>query len=240
MIQKDQLIALVPSMNPIDAGVWATHFSMGMLEHDIDTPNRVQMFFANVLHESQGLRKLSENLNYSAEAILKTWPARFKTLADAQPYARNPEKLANKVYGGRKDLGNDMPGDGWKHRGFGPIQATGKKMHQAAGEHCFGDPNLFVNNPQLLMKHEYGAIVSCWIWKDKGCNELADAGNFEGTVKKINGGLIGLHDRLLWLARCEKVLKAFLVVFLMTAVSFPAISIAGFFVLLTKQFENSC
>jgi len=145
-------------------------------------------FLGQILHESDGLTRLEENLSYSAERLTVVWPGRFPTKADAQPYARNPEALANKVYGGR--MGNTDPGDGWKYRGRGPLQVTGRDNYRSVGGIVGQDLEAM---PELLEQPRF-ALEACiaW-WEDRIPDELL--GDPEKTTRRVNGGLIGLAHR---------------------------------------------
>lgn len=164
----------------------------------IDTPARIAAFLAQVGHESAGLTVMSENLNYSAQGLASTWPKRFRApdgapTALAQQIARKPVDIANAVYADRMGNGSPASGDGWRYRGRGPIQITGKYNYQAA-EKAIGLP--LVENPDLAALAEGGAKIAAWIWSREGLNELADADRFEEITRRINGGVIGLRERL--------------------------------------------
>ena len=149
----------------------------------IVTPLRLQHFMAQIHPETGGLRFLEENLNYSAKRLMQVWPARFRTLAAAQPFANNPEALANKVYGGR--LGNTQPGDGWRYRGRGMKQTTGRFNYRAAGHE---------NDPDALLDPVIGLRAALTFWKDNGCNAIADRDKVVELRKRVNGGTNGLDD----------------------------------------------
>lgn len=164
----------------------------------IDTSARIAAFLAQVGHESAGLTVMSENLNYSAQGLASTWPKRFRApdgspTALAQQIARKPVDIANAVYADRMGNGSPASGDGWRYRGRGPIQITGKYNYQAA-EKAAGLP--LVQNPDLAALAEGGAKIAAWIWSREGLNELADADKFEEMTRRINGGVIGLRERL--------------------------------------------
>jgi len=157
----------------------------------ITDPNERAMFLAQTDHESGGFRNTEENLNYSAAGLRKTFAKYYKTDAAAQADARNPEAIANRVYGGR--MGNTDSGDGYKYRGRGVMQLTGKDNYEAAGKALGID---LVNNPDLLKDPAVSAKVAIWYWNSR--NGLSDAGkaaDVVGATKKINGGTIGLDDR---------------------------------------------
>lgn len=145
-------------------------------------------FLGQVLHESAGLERFEENLNYSADRLCKVWPSRFHTLDDARPYERNPEALANKVYGGR--MGNTEPGDGWRYRGRGPIQLTGKDNYRAVGNLMGQD---LVGLPELLEQPRYALEAAIAWWEDRIPDSML--GDTEKVSRRVNGGLIGLADR---------------------------------------------
>jgi putative chitinase len=167
-------------------------------KYDINNPERQACFLAQVMHESNSFKALSENLNYSALGLTKTWPSRFPDLETADKYAHNPEKIANKVYAGR--MGNIEEGDGWKYHGRGLIQLTGRENYANFGHNASVD---VLSNPDLLTTPEYAALSAGWYWNKRNLNELADKLDIEGITKKINGGTIGLEDRK---ARTQKVL----------------------------------
>lgn len=167
-------------------------------KYSINTPERQACFLAQVMHESGGFKFLSENLNYSANALMRTWSSRFPDIDTAEKYANNPEKIANKVYAGR--MGNIEEGDGWKYRGRGLIQLTGRENYANFGLNAGVD---VLSNPDLLATPEYATLSAGWYWNKRNLNELADKMDIEGITKKINGGLNGIEDRK---ARTHKVL----------------------------------
>ena len=167
-------------------------------KYAINTPERQACFLAQVMHESNSFKALSENLNYSAQGLMRTWPSRFPDLDVAEKYEHNPEKIANKVYAGR--MGNIEEGDGWKYHGRGLIQLTGRENYANFGLNAGVD---VLSNPDLLTTPEYASLSAGWYWNKRNLNELADKMDIEGITKKINGGTIGLEDRK---ARTQKVL----------------------------------
>lgn len=175
----------------INPGAWAAALNKFMPDYGIDTFERVTAFLAQCGHESQGFTRLVENLNYSATGLIATWPKRFD-VATANKYARQPEKIANRVYADRLGNGNESSGDGWRYRGHGIIQLTGKDNHEAFAKHA-GIALAAV--PGYLLTCEGATHAACWFWESFGCNALADEGNMEKLTKRINGGLNGLKDR---------------------------------------------
>jgi putative chitinase len=172
----------------------AAHFcgelNAAMLRFKIDTAQRTAHFLAQVVVESGNFSRLEENLNYSAERLCVVWPSRFKSVADAAPYARNSEALANNVYAGR--LGNTQPGDGWRYRGRGLKQLTGRANYAAYYSYSGVD---VVAHPEFLLEPLQAAYSAGWFWKTNGCSALADAGDVRGLTQRINGGLTGLAER---------------------------------------------
>jgi putative chitinase len=162
-------------------------------KYQINTPKRQACFLGQTLHESGGFKFTKENLNYSAKALMATWPSRFPNMDVATQYERQPEKIASKVYVGR--MGNETPEDAAKFIGRGLIQCTGKEAYQYCGEALDID---LIANPQLLEEPRYAALSAGWFWNKKGLNALADEGTkdaFEVMTKRINGGLLGIDDR---------------------------------------------
>jgi putative chitinase len=170
---------------------WLEPLTAAFTRFEINTPERQAAFIGQCAHESANFKTLQENLNYSAKGLNATWPSRFPSEAEAQPYHRQPEKIANKVYSGR--MGNLEDGDGWKYRGRGLIQLTGKDNYRLASDALGVD---FVKDPDLVLTKEYAALTAAWYWNKRGLNKEADAKDFTGMTKKINGGVIGLADRV--------------------------------------------
>jgi putative chitinase len=182
---------------------WLEPLTAAFHRFDISTPERQAAFIGQCAHESGGFKTLQENLNYSAKGLHATWPSRFASEEAAQPFHRNPEKIANKVYSGR--MGNTEDGDGWKYRGRGLIQLTGKDNYRLASDALGVD---FVANPDLVLTKENAALTAAWYWNKRGLNKEADAKDFTGMTKKINGGVIGLADRVAHINTALNVLTA--------------------------------
>lgn len=168
-----------------------------MALHAIDTEERISHFLAQVAHESAGFTRITENLNYSAKGLAATWPRRFRG-DDGQPNElaemlhRKPELIANEVYANR--MGNTQPGDGWKYRGRGLIQLTGKSNYTAAS-HALYNNEFLVDDPDRVLQPDVAALTACWFWLSNGLNELADLGDVRAITRRINGGTIGLEHR---------------------------------------------
>jgi putative chitinase len=182
---------------------------LGMME--IRTVPRLRYLLAQLGHESQGLTVFEENLNYSAQGLRTVFGKYFRTDADARAYARNPERIANRVYANRMGNGPGSSGDGWRYRGQGPIQLTGKANYIAVDQDF---PELdCVNNPRILATPAGGMAALVSYWLRNGCNRFADERNFVGLSKKINLGNEnskatpnGLEDRYRWRAIVEQVI----------------------------------
>ena len=173
--------------------------------YEINTPSRQAAFIGQCAHESANFQTLEENLNYSAEGLMKTWPSRFPTLEAAKPYHRNPEKIANRVYGGRMGNGLEETGDGWLYHGRGLIQLTGKDNYTLAGDALGMD---FVHSPAYVLVPKYAALTAGWFWNKRSLNKEADAQDYTAMTKKINGGTIGLNDRIAHIQHAHEVLTA--------------------------------
>lgn len=186
-----------------DAGIIA-----GIVKHQtllaksgIDTPKRLCHFLGQIACESAGFTRLEENLFYTtADRLKAVWPSRFKTDSEALPYLRNPQKLANFVYGGR--LGNKKPGDGWKYRGSGLKQTTGFTNFQIVqtetGIPCVADPDLLRHMPSALE-------AACVYWRTNNLNRFADADDIRGLTRAIQGGSGGLDLRRRYTERAEQI-----------------------------------
>jgi putative chitinase len=192
---NEQLAAL-----GIDAK-WLQPLEDTFAKYDINTPARQAAFIGQCAHESGNFKILQENLNYSAEGLMKTWPSRFPTKEVADQYARQPAKIAGKVYNGR--LGNTSEEEAAKYLGRGLIQLTGKENYEHCGSGIGVD---LLSNPDLLGTPEYAALSAGWFWNKKGLNALADSGDVDTMTKRINGGLIGLDDRKAKIAKALSIL----------------------------------
>jgi len=179
---------------------WEEPLQVAFDKYEINTPKRQAAFIGQCAHESGNFKTLQENLNYSAEGLMKTWPSRFPDLQTANQYARQPAKIAGKVYNGR--LGNTSEEEAAKYLGRGLIQLTGKENYERCGLAIGAD---LLSDPNLLLDPRYAAMSAGWFWNKKGLNELADAQEHGQITKRINGGLIGLDDRI---AKTTKALAA--------------------------------
>lgn len=172
---------------------WHDALSILLPDYDINTPMRVAAFLAQCGHESGGFKFLRENLNYRAETLVKQWPRYFPTLEVARQYERQPEKIANRAYANRMGNGDEASGDGWRYCGRGLIQLTGKNNYQDFAD-SIETPVEEV--PEYLGTFEGAAQSACWFWETNNLNREADVGDIKTMTKKINGGYLGLEDRL--------------------------------------------
>ena len=162
----------------------------------INTPLRLAHFLAQCGHESGGFRATQENLNYSAKGLNGIFKKYFPTEASAVDYARKPQKIANKVYANRMGNGTEASGDGYKFRGRGYIQLTGKSNYTLLGKAIGED---ICANPDLVSS-KYALLSAAWFWSKNGLNTIADGGTEDSVVtsvtKRVNGGTNGLADRI--------------------------------------------
>jgi putative chitinase len=192
---QQKLAEMVPGNPYIDH--WYEAIAEILPEYEINTPARVAMFIAQCAHESGGFRAIKENLNYRAPSLRKLFPKYFPDDALAARYASLPNKqaaIANRIYANRMGNGDEASGDGWKYRGRGIVQLTGKANYTAFSHDVFGDDHV-VENPDLVAHPEYAVLSACWFWKKNNLNQWCDAGDIVTLSKRINGGTIGLDDR---------------------------------------------
>lgn len=154
-------------------------------QNGIDRPARVAAFLANAIVETTAFLRTSEDLAYSTpERIAQVFPSRVTTMDDARALVRQPQKLANRVYAGRLGNGDEASGDGWRYRGRGLFQLTGRANYAAAGQ-ALGRP--YLSQPDLVALPPDAALTAAWFWRRAGCNELADARNLDAITRHING-----------------------------------------------------
>ena len=181
---------------------WLEPLEDTFAKYEINTPQRQAAFIGQCAHESGNIKTVQENLNYSADGLMKTWPSRFPTMEIASQYARQPAKIAGKVYNGR--LGNTSEEEAAKYLGRGLIQLTGKENYANCGSGINVD---LLANPTLLLDARYATLSAGWFFNKKGLNALADSSDIETMTKRINGGLIGLEDRKAKIAKVLLVLS---------------------------------
>lgn len=172
---------------------WVEPLQTMLPKYDINTPERIAGFIAQCGHESLNFKVIEENLNYSADGLNKIFPKYFKRAGrDAQEYHRKPEKIANVVYAGRMANGDTESGDGWKFRGRGVIQLTGRANYTAFGKTIGKSPEEVID----YLETKEGALESaCWYWNSRNLNAACDIQDIVKMTKLVNGGTIGLADR---------------------------------------------
>jgi putative chitinase len=172
---------------------WLEALDILLPDYEINTPERIAAFIAQCAHESGGFKFLKENLNYKAESLRKVFPKYFPTDELARAYAKKPEMIANRVYASRMGNGDEHSGDGYRYCGRGLIQLTGKDNYSwfaASLEISAEEASAY------LETFEGAAQSACWFWETNNLNVEADAGDIKKMTKKINGGYIGLEDRI--------------------------------------------
>lgn len=181
----------VPSDEALNAFV--ASFNQWNEMFKINTPLRVAAYISQVLVESAYLTAKTENLNYSADGLMKTWPKRFDK-AKAEAYARQPEKIANYVYANRMGNGNEASGDGWRYRGRGLIQLTFRSNYEEFSKYDLcTEPVL--KNPDKVASYPLDQVAAMWFWEKNKINDPADKGNMDEVTKRVNGGSNGLATR---------------------------------------------
>jgi putative chitinase len=194
LLTEAQLAAMIPTNKDIKA--WCEELNKALPKYDITTDQRIAGFISQCAHESMDFNALSENLNYREETLNKVFPRYFGPgKRNAAEYARNPEKIANYVYMDEfrtSKLGNVQPGDGWRFRGRGLKQLTGRDNYSRFAK----DYNMTAEQAAEWLETKEGALASAlWFWNTNKLNTIADTGNVAALTKKINGGDIGLADR---------------------------------------------
>ena len=194
ILTKEQLAQLLPGNPYLDH--WHHALEQALPDYDINTPQRVAAFVAQCAHESGGFRALKENLNYKAVTLRKIFPKYFPNDAIANQYASLPNKqeaIANRVYGGRMGNGDEASGDGFRYCGRGLIQLTGKQNYQNFADSI---ETPVEDVPEFLATFEGAVQSACWFWESNNLNQWADKGDILTLTKRINGGTIGLEDRI--------------------------------------------
>ena len=187
MVSKEQLRQLHIGEEWVDA------LNETFTRFDISNPARQAAFIGQASHESGNFKTLNENLNYRAETLMRVWPKRFPTLEFAKQYEKNPKKIANSVYSNRMGNRDEASGDGFRFRGRGLFQLTGHSNYFHAGKALGED---FVMNPDLVATPRYATLTAAFFWQTHKLNDYADARDYVTMTKKINGGTIGLQDRI--------------------------------------------
>jgi len=190
-ITKEQLTSFFEDTDDDVIESFVDPLNKAMDKFEINNTNRIAMFLAQVGHESGGLTKTSENLNYKPERLAQIFPKYFRDV-DPSEYAHNPEKIANRVYANRMGNGDEESGDGYKFRGRGLIQLTGRSNYESFAEDVGMDADAAV---EYLATPEGAAMSAAWFWDQHDLNEYADKGDTLTVTKRINGGTIGLEER---------------------------------------------
>lgn len=200
VLNKNQFISMFPNAN----FEFASILDKLLILNNIDTLERAACFIAQTGHESGGFKIFVENLNYSEEGLLKVFKKYFN--ADTvKPYVRNPQLIANRVYANRMGNGSEESGDGWKYRGRGLIQLTGKDNYTKFAK----DRVMNLENIVRYCETMDGIVDSAiFFWNTNNCNSFADKKDFIGLTKRINGGIIGLEDRMRIYELAKKTLKS--------------------------------
>lgn len=184
---------------------WVNPLNETFIRFDISNPKRQASFIGQCGHECGNFRVLEENLNYKAATLMRLWPKRFPTLEIANQYAGNPKKIANMVYANRMGNRDESSGDGYRFRGRGCIQLTGHANYFHAGQAIGVD---FVMQPELVATPKYAAMTAGFFWSTHGLSATADNQDYVGMTKRINGGVIGLDDRVAHIHQALSVLAA--------------------------------
>jgi putative chitinase len=203
MLTKDKLFEIFPAAvnSPMNMDELIEIVNASPL---LTTVPRMAGFLAQAAHESGSFKLVKENLNYSAEGLLRTFPKYFKTPEDAAAYARQPQKIANRVYANRMGNGSEASGDGFKFRGRGFFQVTGKANYTECGKALGLD---LLTTPEALERTIPATNSALWYWQARNLNRFADADDIRGMTKAINGGYNGLDERTHYYLRAKKVLS---------------------------------
>lgn len=202
-ITPEQLSQIIPGNQYVDQ--WCEALNKILPDYEINTPQREAAFLSQCAHESAGFTALQENLNYRAESLMRVWPKHFPTMEIATQYAHHPEQIANRAYANRMGNGDEASGDGWKFRGRGLIQLTGRANYTAFGTTVNMTPDQVIEYVQTFD----GAVqTACWFWKTNNLNQYADVNNIQTITQRINGGLNGLDDRIAKYNLAQQVLGA--------------------------------
>lgn len=194
LVSGDLLAKFFPKMdNPHE---WSQLMTDIFPEYGINTPNRIAMFLAQCGHETGGFAVFQENLNYSVDGLMKVFKKYFPTRDVAEQYARQPERIANRVYANRMGNGPEDSGDGWKYRGRGCIQLTGKENYTLFAKAVWADYQVIIDNPRLVIENTAMCLLTgLWYWKSRKLNQLCDNDDIVGVTRRINGGTNGLEER---------------------------------------------
>lgn len=190
LITEEQLRECMPGCR--DPRTWSQILDFRLFEAGIVEPEQIAAFIAHTGHESMNYNTLEENLNYS-EAGLRQYFKKYFPNGDYAAYARKPQLIANRVYSNRMGNGSESSGDGWRYRGRGVLQVTGKNNYTLCSEYLYGNKNILINDPDLLLEKDAAMMSAIWYWD---INDLKNMTDFRAQTKAINGGLNGIDDRI--------------------------------------------
>jgi putative chitinase len=203
LINAKLITSISPTANKAIVDAIVEFLPVYAKKYDFLKPIRLAHFLGQTAHESGGFRVVAENLNYSADALRRVFPRHFRVV-DANKFHRNPEMIANHVYANRMDNGNYASGDGWRFRGRGLIQLTGRYNYTQFGKSIGMTAEQVVEyctTPEGMIE------ASAWFWATNSLNQLADSDNIEAVTRRINGGTNGLDDRIKYTNNAKKALK---------------------------------
>jgi len=204
-ITKNQLKAIAPSVGAATGDqlvFWINEYSE---KYQINTPVRMAAFLAQAAHESGGFTSFRENLMYTNSArLMKIFPKYFQSVKIALQYIGKPTKIGNRVYANRLGNGPEASGDGYKYRGGGIFQTTGKDNYKELSEHIYADANILLERPGDITTPTIAVQSAMFYWQKNNLNELADQGDFKNLTKRINGGLNGYKERMEYWERAKK------------------------------------
>lgn len=189
LITTQQLRECMPRCR--EPAIWASLLNEKLFTIGVVEPKKIAAFIAQTGHESMDYNVLEENLNYSADGLMRIFPKYFRNVS-VNSYARQPSKIANRVYANRMGNGSEESGDGWRYRGRGVLQVTGYNNYRRCSEYIFGDSLHLIDDPDLLTEKEYALMSAIWYWDE---NNLKDIEDFVTLTQRINGGTHGLSDR---------------------------------------------
>lgn len=201
MITPQKFLEFAPRAK--QPAAFASALSIYLPPAEITPPLRLPYFMAQAAHECAGFTRFVENLNYSAEGLRKTWPSRFNR-ATAEAFARKPESIANYVYANRLGNGTELSGDGWRFRGRGIFQLTGRDNYRKYGQLIGID---LEGQPELAEDPTVAVRVAVMYWVQNRLNIFADHDDLFSITRAINGGLNGLEDRREWLTKTKRIFK---------------------------------
>lgn len=200
LITAEQLSACMPRCQ--EPEVWAPLLDEKLFTIGVVEPEHIAAFIAQTGHESVNFNVLEENLNYSADGLRRIFGKYFRDVTP-EAYARNPRKIASRVYANRMGNGSESTGDGWRFRGRGILQVTGRFNYEKCSSYIFNDRMVLLDDPDMLLEKEYALMSAIWFWD---VNQLKDIRSFTDLTKRINGGTHGIEDRILRYKRALKVL----------------------------------